>query len=274
VPFHVQISGEGTNEWGGIFAFDLSRKQLEERVLAPYRSGSPITVGGQTVQPGPGVRVRITETDRPSVEQRTAAQSRARRNARQIGSPATVARWEVVFMGFGTDRTDEFVVSPPGGAAQSEEATPAVERLILLCRRFPRVARKLLERGRGRSPVTIDDEYDLQYIVAALLALEFDDIRAEEWTPSYAGSSAKVDFLLKKERVVLELKRTRAGLGDKEVGNQLIEDIARYRGHAKCDSLVCFIYDPDRVIANPDGLVDDLERSPPAGLYVRAVIAQ
>ena len=39
--------------------------------------------------------------------------------------------------------------------------------------------------------------------------LYFDDIRAEEWTPSYAGKCARVDFLLKNEKIVIEVKKTR-----------------------------------------------------------------
>ena len=36
----------------------------------------------------------------------------------------------------------------------------------------------------------------------------------------------------------------------------------------------CFVYDPEGRISNPDGLVADLERNPPAGLEVRVVIAR
>ena len=45
-------------------------------------------------------------------------------------------------------------------------------------------------------------------LLHALLLLYFDDIRAEEWTPSYAGKSARMDFLLKNEGVVIEVKKT------------------------------------------------------------------
>lgn len=43
----------------------------------------------------------------------------------------------------------------------------------------------------------LEDEYDVQDLPHALLLLYFDDVRAEEWTPSYAGKSARMDFLLK-----------------------------------------------------------------------------
>lgn len=73
--------------------------------------------------------------------------------------------------------------------------------------RFHRVARQLRSRHNGRSTLEIEDEYDVQDLLHALLQLHFDDIRAEEWTPSYAGKSARVDFLLKKEKIVIEVKK-------------------------------------------------------------------
>jgi hypothetical protein len=91
-----------------------------------------------------------------------------------------------------------------------------------------------------------------------LLKLHFDDVRAEEAAPSRAGRSSRLDFLLKRERIVLETKMTSTSLRSKQVGEQLIVDIARYRAHPDCKTLVCFVYDPVGYIDNPVGLVDDL----------------
>ncbi len=81
------------------------------------------------------------------------------------------------------------------------------------------------ENRENRETLKIEDEYDVQDLLHALLLLYFDDVRAEEWTPSYAGKSARMDFLLKNERVVIEVKKTRLGLADKELGDQLIIDV-------------------------------------------------
>jgi len=129
-----------------------------------------------------------------------------------------------------------------------------------LCDRFHLVARQLRERYNERETIDIQDEYDVQDLFHALLHLEFEDIRAEEWVPSNAGKSTRVDFLLKPERIVVEIKKTRKGLGAKEVGSQLIEDIHRYSSHPDCDALVCFVYDPDGRVANPRGLESDLNK--------------
>lgn len=124
--------------------------------------------------------------------------------------------------------------------------------------RFYKVAKQLRVRHGGRETLDINDEYDVQDLLHALLQLYFDDIRDEEWTPSYAGSAARVDFLLKNEKTVIEVKKTRQGLADKEVGNQLIEDIERYKVHPDCEKLVCFVYDPEGRIGNPNGVMNDL----------------
>ena len=47
---------------------------------------------------------------------------------------------------------------------------------------------------------------------------------------------------------------------DKELGDQLIIDIAKYQKHPNCKCLYCFIYDPEGIIRNPRGLENDLEK--------------
>lgn len=67
-----------------------------------------------------------------------------------------------------------------------------------------------------------------------------------------------MDFLLKKEKVVIEIKKTRKNLGDRELGEELLVDIAKYARHEDCESLICFVYDPEGRIANPRGVESDL----------------
>jgi hypothetical protein len=69
-----------------------------------------------------------------------------------------------------------------------------------------------------------------------------------------------MDFLLKPEQIIIEIKKTRKGLGAKEVGSQLIDDIERYQNHPDCKVLICFVYDPEGRIANPRGIESDLSR--------------
>lgn len=132
------------------------------------------------------------------------------------------------------------------------------EDIEFVCERFHTVAKQIQKRYNKRPTLEINDEYDVQDLLHALLKMFFDDIRPEECTPSYAGKSARMDFLLKSHGVVIEVKKTRKELSDKGIGTQLVEDIAWYRKHKDCRSLVCFIYDSEEHISNPKGLIDDL----------------
>lgn len=126
--------------------------------------------------------------------------------------------------------------------------------------RFHAVATQLKKRYDDRETLEVRDEYDVQDLLHAILKIHFDDIRPEEWTGSYAGKSSRMDFLLKKEQIVIEVKKTRDNIGEKEIGDQLIIDIDRYKEHKDCKILYCFVYDPNGIISNPRGLESDLSK--------------
>lgn len=144
----------------------------------------------------------------------------------------------------------------------------SVERI---CNRIALVVRQLRERHDDRPTLDVGDEYDVQDLLHDLLHLFFDDVRAEEFTPSYAGKSTRMDFLLKNESIVIEAKMTRKGLGKKEVGDQIIVDIAHYKVHPSCKTLFCLVYDPEHRISNPRGLEKDLSEKSD-GLDVRVFV--
>lgn len=123
---------------------------------------------------------------------------------------------------------------------------------------FHNFCTQLKNRHDRRQTVEIKDEYDVQDLLHCILKLHFKDVREEEYTPSYGGSSARMDFLLKNENIVIEVKKTREKLLDKEVGNQLTLDVAHYKNHPNCHILKCFVYDPENRITNPRGLESDL----------------
>jgi len=134
----------------------------------------------------------------------------------------------------------------------------AIELVKKICSRFHVVAQQLRNRRSGRTPFALKDEYDVQYLMHGLLRLYFDDIRPEEWCPSYAGMSSRIDFLLKTERIVIETKMTRKALDERKLGEELTLDKAKYRTSPDCGTLVCFVYDPDGYCRNPAALERDL----------------
>lgn len=148
----------------------------------------------------------------------------------------------------------------------------AVQLVVEICRRFPKTVQQLRTRYDSRPPLEVNDEYDVQDLLHALLWLHFDDVRPEEWSPSYGGVSSRMDFLLKSERVVVETKMTRVNLGQKLIVKQLIEDKAHYQTHPDCDPLVAFVYDPSSRCQNPVAIENDLSESK-EGFSVRVVVA-
>jgi len=145
-------------------------------------------------------------------------------------------------------------------APSAKEGAPPMAKVQRICERFHTVARQLRHRHDGRATLEVTDEYDVQDLLHALLLVEFEDVRPEEWTPSYAGGAGRMDFLLKREQVVIETKMARAGHTAKKIGDELLIDIARYQQHQDCHTLVCFVYDPVGLVANPRGVERDLTR--------------
>lgn len=160
----------------------------------------------------------------------------------------------------------EFGLDSSYGAIQNPIAV--VEHL---CSRFHTVVRQLRIRHSGRTTLDVEDEYDVQDLLHSLLRIHFSDVRPEEWTPSYGGSSARMDFLLKPERVVIEVKMTRKSMTVKDLVDQLIIDRGRYENHPDCENLVCFVYDPDGRIGNTVAIKSDIE-STQTNLPVRVLI--
>jgi hypothetical protein len=135
---------------------------------------------------------------------------------------------------------------------------PSVETVESLLQRFHLVARQITRRHDNRETLIVQDEYDAQDLLHALLKALFDDVRPEDVAPIHAGASSRVDFLLKAEKIVIEVKVASKSLKDKKIGEQLIVDIERYQSHPDCETLVCFVYDPQHCIENPVALENDL----------------
>ena len=135
--------------------------------------------------------------------------------------------------------------------------TDSIERVF---KHFKNVAVQLTRRHSERDTLLIQDEYDVQDLLRALLALYYDDVRPEEWTPSYAGSSVRIDFLIPEIEAVIEVKKTRPSMSDKTLSEELIIDIEKYQTHPTCKKIYCFVYDPDMILRNPAAIKNDLEK--------------
>lgn len=147
-----------------------------------------------------------------------------------------------------------------------------IDLLKIICQNFHVFATEIQHRQRKRPPILIQDEWDVQDFLRAILRSQFDDVRAEEWTPSYLERATRMDFLLPELKLSIEAKMTNQQLGAKEIGDQLIIDIAHYERHPDVKKLLCFIYDPSQVLRNRAGFIKDLQSKTTTRLEVIAVI--
>lgn len=143
--------------------------------------------------------------------------------------------------------------------AQAAKPTEVEELLDVVVRGLRRAMHPLTHRRKGVQPLSFGSEYDVQDLLHALLRPWISDIRPEEFTPSYAGSSTRMDFLLPVYDLVIETKIVRDRSHAKRIGDELIIDIEHYRKHPSCKTLWCVIYDPDHQIMNAQGLRNDLD---------------
>jgi hypothetical protein len=155
---------------------------------------------------------------------------------------------------------------------ETDTLVEGIKYLESLFSRFHKVAQSLRHRHKDRETLIIKDEYDVQDLLRGLLTIQFDDIREEDYSPSYAGGNSRVDFVLKNERIVIETKMTNDGLRDKDIGGQLLIDIGRYRSHPDCKLLIVFIYDKGDHIRNKSGLINDLQNMKSPDLDIKVFI--
>jgi hypothetical protein len=151
------------------------------------------------------------------------------------------------------------IATRPTGSSLPPKPDTVDGVLEVIVKNIRRAMYPLTNRRKGVQSLSFNNEYDVQDLLHALLRPWVSDIRPEEHTPSYAGTSTRMDFLLPAYSLVIETKIVRDRTHAKTLGQELIVDRDHYCRHPKCKTLWCVIYDPEHFIANGDGLKTDLE---------------
>ncbi|WP_395640034.1 hypothetical protein [Pseudolysinimonas sp.] len=159
-----------------------------------------------------------------------------------------------------TPRTTLTTPEPAPPVARSAGSTNVShERLLWLLRRVPASFSALVSARRsGHDSLALADEYDLQDATEVALRLLYNDVRTEERTPSYAGSSTTQDFLLFEVKTMVEIKVTRRGRGNVRIREEIDIDSMAYLAHPNVDRMVFVVYDLAATITNPQGFEHDL----------------
>ena len=159
-------------------------------------------------------------------------------------------------------------------ASASRKPTDIEEVVQVLVKGLRRAMHPLTHRRKNAQVLAFTNEYDVQDLLHALLRPWVVDIRPEEFTPSYAGSSTRMDFLLAAHKLVIELKFVRNRAHARKIGDELIVDIEHYSKHPECQLLWCVVYDPNSYFTNAGGLCTDLtgKRSYQGGELITKVL--
>lgn len=140
----------------------------------------------------------------------------------------------------------------------ADENLDAYKVVLEIGQKFFKVRNQLRTRRKPKEPLLIEDEFDFQYLFEALLRLFFDDIRAEEWTSEFAGSSKRLDFLIPKHNLAVELKHSRPSMTATSLGDELKIDLPHYKQLSGIRTVVWLVFDREGHITNPAGIEADM----------------
>ena len=112
--YHVRITKKSDRSWDIVW-LDLHWEELEERIIAPYRTGQPITINGQSISINDIEQLRITETEMDSTQLRPEVERE--RQSRRVSTGISI-EWYIADKG--TDVTNVLITAPPGSEPRTE----------------------------------------------------------------------------------------------------------------------------------------------------------
>lgn len=155
---------------------------------------------------------------------------------------------------------------------EEQKAATGMGLLMTVVRRFDEAVAALAAHPHGKPPWGIADEWDCQYLLRALLAGSFRDVRIEEANPSFAGAASRCEFFIKPLRAMIEVKFVRKATDQKRITSELALDIAQYGANPQVNHLIALVYDPQRQLKNPVQLQTDLS-GPAKSLDVCVIVS-
>jgi hypothetical protein len=118
--------------------------------------------------------------------------------------------------------------------------------------------KRLGDRRKGKENFEIQDEYDMQDLLYFAIRTCFPGVELEDPVPKVAGSSSRVDLVLKGMGIIIEIKYVSEAAKVRGIVDDLKSDIESYYAHPECAYLFCFIYDPKDFIDDPKPIENDL----------------
>ncbi|MBE9109311.1 hypothetical protein IQ273_07770 [Nodosilinea sp. LEGE 07298] len=218
-------------------ANDLTFEELHKLVVSPWLSGTPFVISGTIVRSSAQVvKIRVAHTDKPMEYYAKAYNERMR--VQGIADMSTNRR--LLPFSHGTDLTFELLFSGAKLAApEPDEAL--VEQL---CRRLPQSARILGMRSRkGKASYEINDEYDVQDLLHALIRSYIKYSVQEDPLPKVAGAkSSRADISIEDLGILIELKYVHGPDDQKRLFEEFSQDLVLYAQWKPLKTLIYVIY--------------------------------
>jgi hypothetical protein len=222
---------------------DATRDRIRREVVEPWCQGSPFTVSGTVVNDRTSVsEIRIVHTPHP--KQTYADQHYGEMRAAGIADLATDSR--MLPFEKGTDFTHQLLFAELPPAAPR----PGVGILLTLCERLPHAAKTLATRSRGKPNFVLEDEYDAQDLLRALVRAYFKySVKEEPVGKTAATRYGVADLAIEDLGVIIELKYVRTSSDQGRLVNEFAQDLLLY---SKWHPLRTFIF----LIVNSHDLQD------------------
>ena len=231
-------------------------QEIWRDIVIPWQDDRRFTVSGLVVQKEDIKVIKLVQTSAPSLEAVEAAWCGYMDYHDDMKitpvKPINIDNPRELLMDYGKDYTNQLLPWEP-----ARTKAVALNMVLSICKRLPESARILFHREqeekpfKGRKiPYKIEDEYDVQDLLYAILKCYFKSVKKEDPIPKNAGLSGRLDLGIEELGVVIELKyvyeNDRGSKFSKEFGKYLVTYFQ------KCPYLNTFIY----VIYNSHKLKD------------------
>lgn len=132
------------------------------------------------------------------------------------------------------------------------------EIIRIILQNFSNSVQKITtERRKGHNAFEIKDEYDVQDILYVIFKSIFVEMKCEDPIPKVGGQSTKIDFIFRKENILVETKMIKEkDMNEFGFIQELKIDFESYHKCQWLKKLFCFVYDPFRKTQDVSNFTD------------------
>lgn len=214
---------------------DLSFSRLKKNILDPWLSGRQFFVSGTLVKKEKVSEIRIVHT--PYLTEKYVQKSI---QSGLLGSEDP----HLIPFGEGNDLTNELLSTETSLSPAPDPSISDTAMVLQICRRIQYSASILSNRPRkGKTPFLIEDEYDVQDLLQAVLKAYLKYFVQEDPLPKVAAAkSSRADISIEDLGILIEVKYVREPGDQKRIFGEYAEDLELYSQWPHLKTLIFLIY--------------------------------